>query len=636
MTLFKIALKNIQKNSYDYIMYFVSMVFSILIYYTFASIKYNQTIEIAIDNSTKLFSSFMAATIILGIFSAIFIWYSNLFFTKKRKKEFGLYSLMGVKKKQIGRMFFYENMIMGIIAILVGISLGTFFSKFFTMILVRLMGFEVNVEFYFNWKQVLETLAVFFSIFFIVALQGYYIIYRYKLIDLFKSMNKGDKTPKTNKFLAILSIVFILTSYIISHTLFMINPIYGMLITLILAISGTYIFFRYFMQLIIKIAKNNKKYYFKSVNMISTSTLAYRIKSNYRTLATITILSAITLTTIGTAYSFYYLNYENARDLSPMSFIFNYIDEKTNNEVLKIIEKENKINYFEKMEIINAEVNFKKFKNTAYMTDFGAKSPHATFIKYSDYEFLSKYLGNYENYDLENDQAIMIMRYYKENSFPDYTKDFLKVNSSEEISIKKIQSKSLINSDYFYDLFIVNDQTFNKIRKNNISTFITMIDVENPIDTKKTVSKLKGFFNNKTNFDYFYKYYESTLDGRGLFVFISGFLGIVFLIATGTIIFFKQLTEANDDWQKYIILKKIGVSKKELKKTVKKQMIVIFGVPLLFGLIHSLVAIDVLAILMQVSLIKPIIISFSVYIFIYLIFYIMTVSSYTKIILSHK
>ena len=618
-------------------MYFVSMVFSILIYYTFASIKYNKTIEVAIDNSTKLSSSFIAATVVLGIFSAMFIWYSNLFFTKKRKKEFGLYSLMGVKKRQIGRMFFYENIVMGIIAIFVGILLGTFFSKFFTMILVRLMGFEVNVEFFFSWKQVIETLILFFSIFFIVALQGYYIIYRYKLIDLFKSMKIGDKTPKTNNFLAILSVVFILGSYYISHTLFMRDPIFGMISTLVLAISGTYIFFRYFMQFIIKFLKKNKKYYYKSVNIISTSTLSYRIKSNYKTLATITILSAITLTTIGTAYSFYYLNFENARDLSPMSFIYNYVDEKTENQVINIIEEENNISFNEKIQVINAEVYFEKFDSTAYMTKFGTKSPHATFIKNSDYEVLSKYLGKYEDYNLEDNEAIMVMRYYKEDVFPDYTEDYLKtVSGGQKISVKKIQSKSLINSDYFYDLFIVNDETFSEIKNNNATTLLSMIDVANPTETKKTVEKLKNFFNNKVTFDYFYKYYEATLDGRGLFVFISGFFGIVFLIATGTIIFFKQLTEANDDWQKYIILKKIGVSKKELKKTVKKQMMVIFGIPLLFGLIHSLVALDVLAILMQVSLIKPILISFSVYIFIYLIFYIMTVSSYTKIILSHK
>ncbi len=634
--LFKIALKNIQKNSYDYIMYFVSMVFSILIYYTFASIKYNETIETAIDNSTKLSSSFVAATVVLGIFSAMFIWYSNLFFTKKRKKEFGLYSLMGVKKKQIGRMFFYENIVMGVIAIYVGILLGSFFSKFFTMILVRLMGFDVNVEFFFSWKQVIETLIVFLSIFFIVALQGYYIIYRYKLIDLFKSMNIGDKTPKTNNFLAILSVVFILGSYYISHTLFMRDPITGMIATLILAISGTYIFFRYFMQLIVKNVKKNKKYYYKSVNMISTSTLSYRIKSNYKTLATITILSAITLTTIGTAYSFYFLNFENARDLSPMSFIYNYSDERANDKIMNIIEKDNKIEFNENIEIINTEVDFEEFDSTAYMTNFGTKSPHATFINNSNYKVLSNYLGIYEDYNLSDDEAIMVMRYYKEDAFPDYTKDFLITKSNKKISIKKIQAKSLINSDYFYDLFIVNDNTFNDIKKNNTPSSLTMIDVENPTETKRTVEELKNHFNNNLTFDYFYKYYEATLDGRGLFVFISGFLGIVFLIATGTIIFFKQLTEANDDWKKYIILKKIGVSKKELKKTVKKQMLVIFGIPLLFGLIHSLVALDVLAILMQVSLIKPIIISFSVYIFIYLIFYIMTVSSYTKIILSHK
>src|SRR5699024_4350059 len=142
MTLFRIARKNIRNNLNNYFLYFSSMIFSIVIYFTFISLKYDETIAVASESSMKISSVFNAASVILIIFVAIFIWYSNSFFTRKRKKEVGLYSLLGVRKKQIGRMLFYENFIMGIIALFIGILLGSILSKFFVSILLKVMGYD--------------------------------------------------------------------------------------------------------------------------------------------------------------------------------------------------------------------------------------------------------------------------------------------------------------------------------------------------------------------------------------------------------------------------------------------------------------------------------------------------------------
>src|SRR5690554_6688827 len=150
MTLFSLARKNVAGNYRNYLIYFVSMIFSVVIYYTFVSLQYNPDILASMESpSMKNFVSdvFFQASIMLILFVAVFIWYSNSFFTRQRKKEVGLYSLLGMRKKTIGSMLFYENLIMSIVAIAIGIVVGTLLSKVFAMILVKLLDSTVQVSF---------------------------------------------------------------------------------------------------------------------------------------------------------------------------------------------------------------------------------------------------------------------------------------------------------------------------------------------------------------------------------------------------------------------------------------------------------------------------------------------------------
>ncbi|MGE7933557.1 FtsX-like permease family protein [Viridibacillus arvi] len=193
MNMFNIVKKNIKYNFYQYFLYLASMTLSITIYFTFLSLQYNDQIILALTDTDKLQSAFEASFILLLLFVAIFIWYSNNFFVKRRKKDIGLYSLLGVEKKQIGRMLFYENFIMGILALFIGLAIGELFSVFFSMILVKLMGFSIAITFTFNSRAIIQTLLVFNLIIFLTSLQGYFIIYRFKLIELFHATKKGEK-----------------------------------------------------------------------------------------------------------------------------------------------------------------------------------------------------------------------------------------------------------------------------------------------------------------------------------------------------------------------------------------------------------------------------------------------------------
>lgn len=213
MTLFSLAKKNIKGNISNYLVYFVSLVFSMVIYYTFVSLQYSKEIQESIELSDTMSFMFLVSSFMLILFVAIFIFYSNSFFTRKRKKEIGLYSMLGLRKKTIAKMLFYENLIMGLIALFIGLIFGTLLSKLFAMILIMLMGSTVEVDFGISVLAIIQTVIVFLIIILMTSIQGYRLIYRYKLIELFQAEKQGEKEIKASFLSAITGVVLLAVSY---------------------------------------------------------------------------------------------------------------------------------------------------------------------------------------------------------------------------------------------------------------------------------------------------------------------------------------------------------------------------------------------------------------------------------------
>ena len=298
MTLSSIALRNIQRNFKDYFVYFASMIFSIVIYFTFKALQYNSQMEKAAEASKKISGAFQVSSVMLIIFVAVFIIYSNGFFTRKHKKEIGLYSLLGIRKRQIGKMLFYENMLMGLMSLIIGIAIGSVLSKLFLELLVSMMGLNLNVHFEVPMAAIINTAIIFFVIIFYTSLQGYRLIYRFKLIELFRAEREGEAMPKGSVIMALISVFLIGSGYFLAlmfmkavmYANFMAVALYIFLATVL----GTYLLFMFFTVFVLKRARNNKSSFYNGMNMITTSQLLYRIKGNAKSLATISILSAVT------------------------------------------------------------------------------------------------------------------------------------------------------------------------------------------------------------------------------------------------------------------------------------------------------------------------------------------------------
>lgn len=643
VTLFNIAVKNVKRNFYNYFLYFASMIFSIIIYYTFTSVQYNAEVLKVVaqsDSSTRaaaMASALQAASIVIAIFSAIFIWYSSSFFTRKRKKEIGLYSMMGVKKKQIGRMLFYENIAMGALALVIGILLGSLLSKLFIMLLIRLMGFSASVKFAIIPKAILNTTIAFAVIFFISSIHSYTIIYRFKLIDLFNAEKSKESEPKASLLLAILSVLCIGFGYwfYLNGLKLTNNFLLLILVTLILTIMGTYFFFSSFVVYMIKVSKLNRKRYFRGINMIGSSQLLYRIKSQSRTLATIAVLSASTLTALSVISSMYYDLTINAQKNYPFTYSYISNDKNIENKVEDIIAKypKNKI-----LKSVGVDIISLKGRFSGKEKDSGIK-----IISESKYNEIANIEGN-ENVNISNsNEAVLFESSFVKGFTDDYTgKDIIVSikNNNRNIKITAHKNGQIFNSYMYYDILVVKDDLYNEAYSSGTLYRTIGYITDNKKDSKELTEELTNFIKTQNvkklrtgeYISSYYPVYIEQLRYNGLIIFIGAFLGLVFLTATGSIIFFKQLSEANDDKYRYKILKNIGVSKKEITLSISKQMLFVFLLPLLIGAVHSLVAIALLSTMLATNLIVPVAVTIGIYTLIYFVYYLLTVSSYSKLV----
>lgn len=643
MTLFSIARKNIRKNLANYFLYFASMIFSIVIYFTFVSLKYDTAIQSASEGSTKISSAFSAASVVLIIFVAVFIWYSNSFFTRKRKKEVGLYSLLGVRKKQIGMMLFYENFLMGVLALLAGIALGSVLARFFVSLLMKVMGYDAITSFSISPEAIINTTIVFMIITLITSLHGYRLIYRFKLIELFHADQEGEQEPKASWITALLSLVFVgagywlalqnlLQSKVWAAMGYMLTP----LVILITVIIGTYLLFSTLTVTLLKLSRNNKNRFWNGMNIISISQLLYRIKGNARTLTIIAVLSATTLTAVGTAYSFYYSNASNASLANPNSMMFISGDGETTQRIDELIasSSDHELLYHATVPVLEVDADVSGL-DSAYSHDMQTYSA----ISNQDFNELAKLQGRKETMELTGDEAAALDPVYYEGISPAYVGSKVKLiqnNQEHDITFKELKKFSVLNMGTVYSTIVLSDELFAKLEKETKSLSLEAYGISNQDQAKQLTEDMEGVLSEEAAFASYYQDYARGMESSGLLIFMGGFLGLVFLTATGSIIYFKQLTEANSDKARYRILSKIGVNKREVRKTIAQQVLFIFALPLIAGIAHCSVALIALSRFLNMNLVIPVMICMGVYTFIYLIYYAVTVNAYYRIVTKNK
>lgn len=653
MTLFKLGMNNVKHNFKNYISYFISTLISVFILMIFYSIYYTHQIQAFSSEKVKVGAIFKAAAFIVIIFSAIFIWYANSFFIKNKKKEVAIYSLVGMKKREIGKLMFFENIFLGVLALIVGVPLGAITSRFFLKLLTLCMKSAVDIEYTFDIRSVVITILVFIIIFLLNSIKAYRIIYKFKLIELIHASKEGEKQPKFSKALAILSVVMVVGGYfgalMIDAEAGGIKMVYEGLLVTLLVILGTYLLFNNLIIYMLKIFEKNKKMYYKGENLIGVSQIIYRIKGNSNLLATIAVISSVAITALCFTFSFSMFIEKVAPNGSPFSVMYEGSDKELNRNVEEVINNHSEINvtYQKDFVMINGNGLTEKYKGP-----FGRdlKAPFDMYImSESEYKEIVNNSGFNRGTDIveratdieinKENQCFFIEVSSLASGRRRLAGDKLNATINDkayEFDISDSDVRCVLGAEFQKATIVIPDISFNKLLENNKNnvTIIRAYNFDKELKSGEVVKELSKIIPSGRHFSSYYDIYTWVHTLYGSYVFIGIFIGILFVISTGSIMYYKQVTEAHEDKNRYSILSKIGVSKKETLRIVSKQLGFIFAMPLLFAILNSMAAL--LAYIKycgwSIALTEYVSGTIGVYVIIYLCFYLLSVKSYMRIV----
>ncbi|MCG3087184.1 ABC transporter permease [Sporosarcina cyprini] len=649
MTLYDVVLKNLKHNIGKYAIYIASLVFSVLIYFTFVSLQYNEQISEAFGRDDKMGPLLAVVSVLLAVFMIVFVWYSNAFFITNRKQEIGLYSLVGGTKKEIGRMLFYENMCLCLLALGIGIGLGQLFSTFFSMILLKVMGISLVVHFSINLGAIVQTAIVFGVIMLIASLHGYLLVYRFRLIELFQAKHRMQQQWKPSYLLAVLAVGLVGAAYwslLHAYDSESWSEHFGrnMTLSLIVLVAGTYLLFHTGSSFFVELWQRRKKAYYRWKNLLTLTQLKSRLKSNGFLLTVISVLNGMTLVAFGFAYTMYFNTMQTLGDHVPYSYQMDVQSVEMNNEITKVLHenKDHPVLFDETFDYLMVP-GFAEGLDTIPGGYFYYGETFAL-LPVSTYNLLAKRLGRNEMNPLDAGETVMLGRNFIGSQHEEENVGRTVVLTSEEGEFSFQVTGNRIESLFSYDVqpsvLIVDNGMYERLKKGNAVMMTRVVTVDKQLEAAELTEALRAVIESG-EVDYqgahrgFYSFTDSYRTAQsiyGLLVFVFGFMGLVFLIATGSVIYFKTLTEAAEDRRRYEILRKIGLSRRKVKQVIARQTSLLFLLPLLVGIAHSCVILGSLSKVMDIQFVYPVSICIAVYTCLYWVYYKMTVATANKLV----
>ncbi|WP_455542640.1 FtsX-like permease family protein [Intestinibacter sp.] len=611
----RLAVTNIKKNAKTYVPYIITSVLTICMFYIICSLAYNPNLSKACGTNSMSYILALG-TWVCGIFTVIFLFYTNSFLMKRRKKEFGLYNILGMEKKHISRVVLCETLIITVISLVLGILVGILFDKLMLLILLSMFTVKIPLGFYISSKSLRFTITLFLIIFVLIFLNSIRQIHLAKPIELLQGGSVGEKEPKAKWFIAVLGIICLGSGYYISVTTT--NPIaavYMFFIAVILVIIGTYLLFTAGSIVLLKALRKNKNYYYKTKNFISLSGMIYRMKQNAVGLANICVLSTMVLVMVSSTFSLWSGMNDVLDSFYPREFAFspsNHSD-KDINELKTWIN--NNLDKFEQKPKDVVEYTYLNF----------------ACIKDGDTFIVDRNNGTYSN--MIND--ISNLFFMTADDYNKMTSSNISLNADEVIAYSNREQYNLPNFKIFDKTFKIKDTLDdfpnNRYMSSNVATSYCFIVKD--MDIINNIYKLQKevYGDNSSNIEYYYAFnlntdaetkikiydkftddletmgsykentdkyvYEGQLECRetskndlialyGGLYFIGVFLGILFMIATILIMYYKQISEGYDDKDRFEIMQKVGISQSDIKKSIHSQVLTVFFLPLIVAGIH--------------------------------------------------
>lgn len=587
MTFRQFAFRNVIRNKRTYAAYFLSSAFSVMIFFVYALFIFNPDIKKGVTASVAI-QLMVTAEVIMYVFSFLFVLYSVSTFLKSRKREFGILMMHGMTRGQLNRMVFLENMLIGIGSIIAGIGAGIITGKLFLMIGSRMLDIE-SVPFYLSGKALSWTIFAFLILFLSISIFTTLLVRINKLIDLFQAGEKPKKEPKVSKVLAILSAILLIASYYLAATTTLETMMIRILPVVFMTIVGTYFFYTQLSVFMTKLLQRNRILFWKRTNIITFSSLAYRLKDNARMFFMVTIVSTVAFCAVGTLASMNVLNKQFQLDFPAAVSYLAKDNQAVHQHNLQQIESE-----FQKRNINYTTLEIPlKYVEIADSTDPYARE-EIPVITYSNYKKISELAGYPFKEDKPTGMEALAMLTTLIETFDPQTYTLKQEN------IKLQQNKATNNVVIPFQLItgeglVVSDELYQKLSSKNTVLFTGFFTAE----FEKTAGMAENLVENGAVFNTSKNPYAMTVSGTlyqqlmsvyRIMLLVAFLIGAVFFIAAGSFLYFRLYADLEYDRRLYLTVKKVGLTDGELNKIVTRQLVLLFFVPITIAIIHSIFA----------------------------------------------
>ncbi len=652
----RLAADNIKKNSRNYVPYILTSSITVAMFYIIRSLTQNEGIN-NLPGADAVKVTLGLGGAVTAIFSVIFLFYTNSFLMKRRKKEFGLFNILGMEKRHIARIIGIETLYVFLIMLAVGFIIGMSLDKLMFLAITRILNTDVPIKFQISINAVTGTIILAAGVNLLIFFNSIRQVGFSKPIELLKSKNTGEKEPKSKWIIALLGALFLGTGYFIALRIK--NPVAAMaffFVAVICVIIGTYLIFTAGSIVFLKILKKNKRFYYKTKNFISTSGMIYRMKQNAVGLANICILSTMVLVMISSTASLM-IGIDDITD-SVYPYDYSFIVSEPSGDDIKALDK---VSNAVKNEDITDMVRYRyvQFSTIADGNVFSlpANPDEIGLIKnIAQMHVLT--LADYNSFSGE-DQTL------QENEVLIYTEDKAMSQSESVILIdteykvkgflktKIVKGNNIMgNSVPILYVVVSDDKVFDKINQQQQECYkrnSSDIKVQYSFDLKGSESDLKrvnGVIEDVMTGCTFNGSYEFKPESKqevravyGGLMFIGVFLGLLFTMAAILIIYYKQISEGYDDKERFDIMQKVGLSRDEVKKSIRSQILTVFFMPPVTAGIHLMFAFPMISKILKclylynVALyIKCTVCCYIVFLAIYAVVYLMTAKTYYRIV----
>ncbi len=628
MMLCKLSLKNITKSMKDYAIYFFTLILGVAIFYVFNAID-SQTVMFKVSGRTyeiiKLMTSILSAiSVFVSFILGFLIIYASRFLIKRRNKEFAIYLTLGMSKRKISLILFFETLLIGLISLIIGLGLGVFLSQLMSVLVANMFEADMTkFQFVFSQSACLKTLIYFGIMYLIVIIFNTIIINKYKLIDLLSSSKKSEKVKLKNPYVCI--VIFIISVIVLGLAYYLVTDGFEklttadqILIPIIMGIVSTFTLFWSMSGLILKLVMSLKNIYYKGLNSFIVRQISSKINTMVFSMTIICLMLFVTICVLSSSLSLKNSMTKNLKELVPMDIEFTKpVNREEGNGFSEIEANDSKISIEKTLENLNLNPE-EEFKDTLSFNIYEDESiilksllinildeiykeyPFLLYnqtidlMKLSDYNALAEKF-NLEKYNLKENEYIVIVNY-------DYMASIintgLKNNPELLLNNETYHSKYKKCQDGFYELNSSRSNTGfivlpDKALENHTSIAEFLVaNYKN--DKEKTEDKIDEVLSNNYNKTTWLTY-NSKIDiakasvGLGALVtFVGLYLGIIFLISSAAILALKELSESTDNKERYNMLRKIGASEEMLNSALFKQIGIFFATPLLLAIIHSI------------------------------------------------